>query len=400
VGLSVAAPLQGIRVVDLSRILAGPFATMTLADLGAEVIKIEAPRRGDDTRSWGPPFVGGESTYFLSVNRSKLGVTLNFKDPKGKELLLGLLENADVLVENFRAGALDRLELGYDALAPKFPRLLYCSISGYGHTGPRSSEPGYDVIIQGESGVMSVTGPPAGPPYKVGISIADITTGMYAVQGILAGLLQRGQTGRGQRIDVALLDSMVSTLTYQAEMYLAAGETPRRLGNRHPSIVPYETFEASDGYFNLGVANDSLWHRFCEVVGWQHLEKDPLFASVADRNINYDRLRNRLDSLFRKHPVAYWIEKLRGAGLPCGEVRSIPNALQDPHLKARDMILELQHPTAGTVRSTGSPIKLSSMKGTAASPAPTLGQHNHKIYREILGLSETEIQSLEADEII
>jgi len=396
----MTAPLDGVRVVDLSRILAGPFATLTLADLGAEVIKIEAPGKGDDTRAWGPPFKGGESTYFLSVNRSKLGATLNFKKPRGRELLLRLLENADVLVENFRPDALDKQGLGYGSLAAKYPRLIYCSISGYGHTGPRSSEPGYDVIIQGESGVMSVTGSPEGPPFKVGVSIADITAGMYAVQGILAALHQREKTGKGQKIDVALLDSMVSTLTYQAEIYLAAGETPQRLGNRHPSIVPYETFEASDGYFNLGVANDSLWHRFCETVGWQHLEKDPLFAGVADRNRNHEKLRGLLGALFLKHPLSHWIGKLRRAGLPCGEVRSIPAALEDPHLRERNMILQLDHPRAGAIRSTGSPIKMSSMDGPKASPAPTLGQHNRMVYREILGLSEREYEALKSDEII
>jgi crotonobetainyl-CoA:carnitine CoA-transferase CaiB-like acyl-CoA transferase len=397
---SLTAPLDGVRVIDLSRILAGPFATLTLADLGAEVIKIEAPGKGDDTRSWGPPFKGGESTYFLSVNRSKLGVTLNFKKSRGKELLLRLLEDADVLVENFRTGALDKLGLGYESLASRYPRLIYCSISGYGHTGPRSMEPGYDVIIQGESGVMSVTGSPDGPPFKVGISIADITTGMYAVQGILAAFYQREKSGRGQKVDLALLDSMVSTLTYQAEIYLAAGETPQRLGNRHPSIVPYETFEASDGYFTLGVANNSLWHRFCETVGWQHMEQDPLFAHVADRNRNYGKLRELLDNLFRQHPVSHWIDLLRRAGLPCGEVRSIPKALEDPHLKERDMILPLEHPRAGAIRSTGCPIKLSSMAETKAFPAPTLGQHNRTVYREILGLAESEYKALEADGII
>src|SRR5213594_1485449 len=272
---------------------------MTLADLGAEVIKVEAPGKGDDTRAWGPPFLAGESTYFLAINRSKLGITLDFKKPRGRELLHRLLELSDILIENFRPGALEKIGLGYEGTHKLHPRLIYCSISGYGHTGPRRMEPGYDVIIQGESGVMSVTGAPDGPPFKMGISIADITCGMYAAQGILAALYQREKTGKGQKIDIALLDSMVSTLTYQAGIFFATGQAPQRMGNRHPSIVPYETFEASDGFFNLGVANDSQWLTLCAALGSRELAEDARFASVALRVKNYEDLRSRLDTILR-----------------------------------------------------------------------------------------------------
>ena len=335
--------LRNVRVLDLSRVLAGPFATMQLADLGAEIIKVEAPGSGDDTRSWGPPFIGGESTYFLSVNRSKLGITLDFKHPRGRELLLRLLDRAEVLVENFRPGTLERAGLGYEALAQRYPGLIYCSISGYGHTGPRGKEPGYDAIVQAESGVMSVTGSPEGPPFKVGVSIGDITTGMYAVQGILAALLQRQNTGLGQKIDVSLLDSMVSILTYQAGIYFGTGETPQRMGNRHPSIVPYETFEAADGHFTIGVTNNAQWQRFCGALDLTELKDDERYSDVSKRVENYASLRERLVSSFRRMPVAHWLGKLRGAGIPCGEVRTVPQALEEPQLKAREMILEMAH---------------------------------------------------------
>ena len=396
----MGAPLEGVRVLDLSRILSGPYATMTLADLGAEVIKVEDPRKGDDTRVWGPPFVEGESSYFLAINRSKLGVTLDFKKPRGRALLERLLARADVLVENFRPGALDRLGLGFEHLHARLPRLIYCSISGYGHTGPRRAEPGYDVIIQGESGVMSVTGSPDGPPTKMGVSIADITAGMYAVQGILAALYQREATGRGQKVDIALLDSMVSTLTYQAGIYFATGRTPRRMGNRHPSIVPYETFEASDGCFNLGTANQAQWETFCAAAGLPELLGDPRFATVALRVGNYEALRARLDAEFRKKPVAHWLLLLRGAGLPCGEVRTVPQALADPQLAARGMILELEHPKAGRIRQTGSPLKLSAAGGSRASAPPLRGQHNAEVYGRILGLPDSDLDQLAREEVI
>jgi len=373
---------------------------MILADMGAEVIKVEAPGKGDDTRAWGPPFLAGESTYFLAINRSKLGVTLDFKKPRGRELLHRLLELSDILIENFRPGALEKIGLDYEGAHKLHPRLIYCSISGYGHTGPRRMEPGYDVIIQGESGVMSVTGAPDGPPFKMGVSIADITCGMYAVQGILAALYHRERTGEGQKLDIALLDSMVSTLTYQAGIYFATGQTPRRMGNRHPSIVPYETFGAADGHFNLGIANDTQWRTFCASTRLADLESDPRFATIPLRVQNYDALRARLDSVFRQKPVSYWIETFRTAGLPCGEVRNVPQALGDPQLRARNMILELRHPRAGAIRVTGSPIKMSAADTFAASAPPILGEHNRNVFCGLLGLSGEELEELQREQVI
>ena len=396
----MAAPLTGIRVLDLSRVLSGPFATMVLADLGAEVIKVESPSKGDDTRSYGPPFIQGESTYYLAINRSKLGITLNFKTDRGRKLLDRLVQRSDILIENFRPGTLDRAGLGYEALHDRYPRLIYCSISGYGHTGPRRSEPGYDVIIQAESGVMSVTGAPEGQPFKMGISIADITAGTYAVQGILAALYQREKTGAGQRVDISLLDSMVSTLTYQAGIYFATGQTPQRMGNRHPSIVPYETFEASDGYFNLGVANDGQWQRLCDSIGLADLASDPRFASIALRVQNHETLHPFLAALFRSQSVQHWLGLLRKAGIPCGQVRTVAQALEDPQLQARDMILDLDHPKAGRVRVTGTPIKLSEVESIKATAPPTHGQHNRKVFCDLLGLPAAELESLRSEGII
>lgn len=394
------APLSGIRVLDLSRVLSGPYATMTLADLGAEVIKVEAPNRGDDTRAFGPPFINGESTYFLAINRSKLGITLDFKKPRGQEVLHRLIARSDILFENFRPGTLERSGLGYAELHARYPGLIYCSISGYGHTGPRRAEPGYDVIIQGESGVMSVTGPENGLPHKVGVSIADIVSGMYAVQGVLAALCERDRTGEGQKVDIALLDCMVSTLTYQAGIHFATGSTPRRMGNRHPSIVPYETFEASDGCFNLGAANDQQFQQVCKVVGLPELGSDPRFSTVSLRVENYPDLRAILGASFRKQTVAHWLRLLRASGVPCGEVRDVAQALADPQLVARHMIMEIDHPTAGRIRVTGSPIKLSEMEQPEPSPPPMHGEHNRKVYGEILGLSQSEQESLRRDGVI
>ena len=397
---SALAPLSGIRVLDLSRILSGPYATMVLADLGAEVIKVESPSHPDDTRSWGPPFVGGQSTYFLSINRSKLGVTLDFKKPRGLRLLEGLLENADVLVENFRPGALEKVGMDFDQIQERFPRLVYCSISGYGHSGPRRPEPGYDVVIQGESGVMSLTGDAAGPGFKMGVSIADITCGLYAVQGILAALYCRKSTGRGQKIDVSLLDCMVSTLTYQAGIYFAEERSPIRMGNRHPSIVPYETFEAADGVFNLGIANEKQWKLFCEVIDRPDLKDDPRFVDIPSRVRNHGALLDQLAPIFRTAPLAHWLQLFRSSKLPCGEVRTVAQALEEPQLRERGMILELEHPVAGRIRTIGSPIKLSDAAPSKTAAPPLAGQHNEEVYGRVLGLKREEIESLKQEGVI
>lgn len=364
---------------------------MNLADMGAGVIKVETPGSGDDTRHWGPPFLNGESTYFLSINRGKKSVTLNLKDPRGKELLHRLLERADVLVENFRPGTLERLSFGYSTLAARYPALIYASVSGYGSNGPRASEPGYDVIVQGESGVMSVTGFPEGPPMKMGISIADIITGMYAFQGILLALIARSRTGRGTYVDVALLDSMVSALTYQAGIFFATGQNPERMGNRHPSLAPYEAFMARDGYLIVGVGNEAHWKKFCAAMDLPVLAADPRFETMAGRVQNYSELRASLLERFHERDAADWIAAFRQAGIPCGLIRSVSDVLADPQLAVREMILAHEHPLAGTVKSMGNPIKLGGASCSADLPAPTLGQHNREVYTDQLGLSEADL---------
>ena len=356
-GGGARGPLHGVTVLDLSRVLSGPYCTMLLADMGARVVKIEHPGRGDDTRHWGPPFVAGESAYFLSVNRNKESVALDFKHPEGRRVLEDLVARADVLVENFRPGTLDRLGLGYDTLAARHPRLVYCSISGFGQTGPRRDRPGYDAVLQGEGGLMSITGPDDGPGYRLGVAIADLVTGMFAAQGVLLALLARGASGRGQHVDVAMLDSVAAVLTYQAGIYFTTGRTPGRMGNRHPTIAPYETFETADGQLVLSVGNDEIWRRFCGATGLDALAADPRFATNDARVTNYAQLKPILDELMRAETRARWIERLDAAAVPCGSVRDLAEVFADPQLAARAMIAELDHPAAGLIRTLGVPIE-------------------------------------------
>ena len=393
-------PLDGLVVLDLTRVLSGPYCTMMLADLGARVIKIEQPGKGDDTRAWGPPFVGEESAYFLSVNRNKESVTLNLKDPRGRALLEQLLGGADVLVENFRPGTLERLGFGYQSISQRQPRLVYCSISGFGQHGPRRDEPGYDAVVQAEGGLMSITGDPDGPPFRLGVAVSDIVTGMFAAQGITAALLARGRTGRGQMVDVAMLDSTVALLTYQAASYFATSTAPVRMGNRHPTIVPYETFGAADAEFVLAVGNDELWKRFCRVAGLDSLATDPRFATNRDRVEHYAVLRPALDARLRTRPRAEWIAALTAAGVPCGSVRDVGQVLQDQQLHDRDMLPAIAHATLGSVRVLGTPIKLSETPGSVRTAPPVLGEHTELVLRTELGLSDEEITSLRSDQVI
>src|SRR3954469_20906207 len=321
------APLDGLTVLDLTRVLSGPYCTMLLADMGARVIKIEQPGKGDDTRAWGPPFLQNESAYFLSINRNKESVTLDFKQPEGRALLGQLIARADVLVENFRPGTLDKLGLDYASLAKTHPRLVYCSISGFGHSGPRWKQPGYDAIMQAEGGLMSITGSADGPPYRLGVAIVDIVSGMFAAYGIALALFARERTGRGQEVDLAMLDATVALLTYQAGNYFASGKVPARLGNRHPSIVPYETFTAADGDFVLAVGNDEQWRRFCAVAG---LPEDERYATNRQRVSGYDSLRPRIADRLRERPRQFWIDRLTAAGVPGGSVRHLGEFFADP----------------------------------------------------------------------
>ena len=395
-------PLDGLLVLDFTRVLAGPYCTMQLADLGARVIKIEQPGRGDDTRAWGPPFVAGESAYFLSVNRNKESLALDLKHERARPILDALLARADVLVENFRPGTMARFGLGYDAVAARHPRLVYCSISGFGQTGPRSAEPGYDAMMQAEGGLMSITGAAGGPPFRLGVAIGDIATGMFAVQGILAALLARarpprpgsGQDGRGQRVDIAMLDSVTALLSYQASSAFATGAAPVRMGNRHPSIAPYDTFAASDGEFVLSVGNDDLFRRLAGALGRPALADDARFRTNADRVLNHDALRHELSGLLASWRLQDLLRELARAGVPAGAVRSVSEALADPQLAAREMIVPLEHLTAGTIRVLGTPLKLSETPASIRTPPPVLGEHTIGILRNDVGLSDREVTEL------
>ena len=393
-------PLTGLKVLDLSRVLAGPYCTMLLADMGAEVIKVERPGKGDDTRGYGPPFVNGESAYFLSVNRNKRSLTLNIKHPDGQNILRGLIEQADVLVENFRPGTLEKLGFGYQQAGQINPRLIYCSISGYGHTGPNAHLPGYDLIVQGEGGIASLTGDPDGPPYKVGTSQADIIAGMNAFQGILLALIARQQTGRGQKIDIALLDCQVSLLTYQAGIYFATGQSPTRMGNQHPSIAPYQTYRCKDGYFNLGCGNDRIWQAFCRAAGLEELLEDERFRTNPLRVRHRAALNEIIEPLMLTRSAQEWEELLRPAGIPCGRIQSVGEVLEHPQTIHRQMVVPLQHPKAGPIRVTGIPIKLSGTPGAVSAPPPGLGEHTEQVLHDWLGLGPERVTQLRQQGVI
>jgi glutaryl-CoA transferase len=391
------APLDGITVLDLTRVLSGPYCTMLLADMGARVIKVEQPHKGDDTRAWGPPFLEGESAYFLSINRNKESVTLDFKHREGRALLEQLLGRADVLVENFRPGTLTKLGLDYETLSKHYPRLVYCSISGFGHTGPRWKQPGYDAIMQAEGGLMSITGTADGPPVRLGVAIVDIVSGMFAAYGIAMALLARERTGKGQEVDLAMLDATVALLTYQAGNFFASGKVPARLGNRHPSIVPYETFTASDGDFVLAVGNDDQWRTFCRVAG---LIDDGRFATNRQRVSGYDSLRPFVAERLKERPRQHWIDALTAAGVPCGSVRTFDELFADPQIDAREMIAMVEHATIGPLKALGVPVKLSETPGAIRTPPPTLGQHTDSVLEHDLGLSAEAIADLRRQQVI
>ena len=391
------APLSHITVVDFTRVLSGPYCTMLLGDMGARVIKIEQPGKGDDPRAWGPPFLEGESAYFLSINRNKESVTLDFKHPDGRAALDRLIAKADVVVENFRPGTLKKLGLDYASLAAAHPRLVYCSISGFGQTGPRSKEPGYDAVIQGEGGLMSITGSADGPPYRLGVAIADIVSGMFAAYGVVTALFARERTGRGQQVDLAMLDAVAALLTYQAGNYFASGKTPTRLGNRHPSIVPYETFAASDGEFVLAVGNDALWRTFCSVSGF---EDDGRFATNRQRVTAYDTLRPLVAAVLATQTRQHWIERLTAAGVPCGSVRNLQEVFADAQLAAREMIARIAHPTIGSLQLLGVPVKLSDTPGDVRTPPPLIGQHTDAVLTQDAGLDRDAIARLRSLKVV
>jgi crotonobetainyl-CoA:carnitine CoA-transferase CaiB-like acyl-CoA transferase len=390
-------PFDGVTVLDLTRVLSGPYCTMLLADLGARVVKVEQPGKGDDTRAWGPPFLEGESAYFLSVNRNKESLTLNFKHPDGLAVLHDLLAKADVLVENFRPGTLTKLGLDYEHIKSRYPRLVYCSISGFGHTGPRSAEAGYDAVMQAEGGLMSITGAADGPPFRLGVAIADIVTGMFGAQGISAALFARERTGSGQKVDIAMLDSVAALLTYQAGIFFATGAAPRRMGNRHPTIVPYETFTASDGDFVVAVGNDDQWRKFCDVIGMPH---EARFATNRERVTAYAELRPLVARRLAAAPRESWIAGLKRAGVPCGSVRDLGELFDDPQVAARRMVEAVEHATIGAMRVLGTPFKLSDTGAAVRTPPPTLGQHTDAILANDLGRTGSDIAALRKTGVI
>jgi crotonobetainyl-CoA:carnitine CoA-transferase CaiB-like acyl-CoA transferase len=387
-------PLEGVRVLDLTRVLSGPYCTMQLGDLGAEVIKVERPGAGDDTRAFAPPFQGDQAAYFLSVNRNKKSMTLDMKSKRGAQVLWRLIDVSDVLVENFRPGAMDRLGLGYGAVKARRPSLVYCSISGFGDTGVHKDRPGYDVIVQGEAGIMDITGPRDGAPYKVGVAIADLVSGLNASQGILAALLTRKTSGLGQHVRISMYEAVAGLLTFNASIYYATGESPRRRGNEHPTIVPYETFEARDGWINLGVANDELWRRFCAAAEHPELLSDPRFANASDRVRNRDVLLPLVRAIIKERGRDEWLKRLDKAGVPSGAIRSVGEVCEGEVLRARAMIAEMHHPSAGTVKAVKNPMHLSETPLDHYAPPPALGQHTREILTHILGYSAAEIDDL------
>ena len=392
-------PLSGIKVVDLGRFIAGPYCTMKLGDMGAEVIKVETPGRGDDSRALGPPFLEGEAAYYLSFNRNKKSITLNLREEKGKEILRRLISEADVLVENFRIGVTEQMGLTYKDVKKIKEDIIYCSITGYGHNSPYREKPSFDVMIQGEAGLMSVTGFPDGPPQRVGVAIADILGGFHAVEGILLALLVRHKTGHGQFVDVSLMDSIIAILTYQAGNFLATGDVPQRVGNRHPMITPYESFETSDGYVIFAVGNQRLWENFIKVLGREDLNEDSRFADMKARNQHPAELKEILEGITRGKKTDEWVKIMEDAGLSCGRIRTIDQVLSDPHVDAREMVLEIEHPKAGMIKLTGVPVKLSLTPGEVTAAPPTLGQHTDQILEEI-GYSNVDIANFREKGII
>jgi len=399
-------PLAGIRILDLSRILAGPICTQLLGDYGADVIKIEKPGAGDDTRSWGPPFVKDadgndteESTFYLSANRNKRSVAIDIAKPEGQVLIRRLLAKCDVLIENFRVGTLARYGLGYDDLRDDFPALVYCSITGFGQTGPYRDRAGYDFLAQGMGGIMSVTGEPAGMPMKVGIGIADVMTGMHASTGILAALRHRDATGAGQHIDLSLFETQISWLYYHAVEYLNTGHNPDRLGNAHANVVPYEVFETLDGHVILAAGNDGQFANFCAAAGIPDLAADPSFATNPARIRNRETLLPKIRDILRTRSTDDWIAILEQIGVPCGPINTLSHVFDDPHVQERGMAIEMPHAQSGTVKLVAAPAKMSETPVTYRRPPPVRGEHTSEVLRDLLGLADEEISQLRQDGI-
>ena len=396
----IVSPLEGIHVLDLSRHLAGPYCAMMLGDMGAEVIKVERPGIGDETRQWGPPFLGDESAYYLSCNRNKKSLTLNLKAEQGIAIARKLAAQSDIFIENFRIGGLDAIGLDYAALKEINPRLIYCSISGFGHTGPDHELPGYDFMIQGRGGFMSITGERDGTPLKVGVAIVDLASALFACNAILAALLARGRTGEGQHIDIALLDSQIALLANVGSNYLCSGEVPERWGNAVSSIVPYQAFQAKDDYLILAIGNDGQWERFCAAAGVSAWSADERFATNPQRVAHRSVLIPMLEELFRQKTVAEWLQYCADADVPAGPVNSLDKVFADPQTLARGMRVEMPHPTAETVQLAGTPLNLSGTPTQMRLPPPLLGEHTDEILTNLLSLNNETIADLRQNGVI
>jgi formyl-CoA transferase len=396
------APLSGIEILDLTRVLSGPFGVQQLIDLGASAIKIEHPSGGDDTRRFGPPFVHGESTYFMSINRGKKSVAIDLKHPRGRELVLAMIQRADVVVENFKPGTAERLGFGHQELRKMKPSLITCSISGYGTGGDPEFEgrAGYDAVIQAASGMMALTGEPEGTPMKVGVAIADMVAGLYAAQGILAALVERERHGHGSHVEVSMLDATCSLLTYQAGIYFASHESPKRMGNAHPSICPYETIETKDGLYALAVGNDDQFDRLAHLLGLPWIAEDERFRSNAARVENRHALLAVLAPKFKEKTKKEWDAILHESGIPGGPVLTVPQALEHPQMRARGSVLSHHHPLAGTVQTIASPVRLDGWPPLEVSAPPLLGEHTREVLSQVLGLADSEIDALIQGKIV
>ena len=392
-------PLQGIRVLDLTRVLAGPYCTMMLADYGADVVKIEPPKVGDDSRAYGP-FVGKESAYFMSLNRNKRSIVLNFKRQADIDLFKELVKQADVVIENYRPGTMEKFGLGYDVLKEIKPDLIYAACSGFGMTGPYVHKPAYDIIVQAMGGIMSVTGPEGGEPTRVGASVGDIIAGLFTTIGVMMALHHRGQTGEGQKVDVGMLDCQVAVLENAISRYLVNGEVPKPIGNRHPSITPFAAYTAKDGHIIVGAGNDRLWEKLCTLINRTDLLENELFTTNLKRTQNVNALKEILDAEFKVKTIDEWMEALEAAGVPCAPINTVDKIINDPQIKAREMIVELEHPVAGHMRVPGVPIKMSETPGSVDTPAPLLGQHTEELLHELLGLTKEQVDELRAKNVV
>ena len=394
----MVSALPGIKVVDLTRTLAGPFCTMMLGDMGADVIKVEEPSLGDETRSW-TPFWNGQSTQFLAFNRNKRSLTLNLKDKRAVEICLKLASQADVMIESFRAGTADRMGIGYEAVKAINPRIVYCCISGFGRTGPMAERPGYDLIIQGYGGLMSTTGGPDGEPVRTGYSLVDLFAGMMAYGSIMTALYAREKTGVGQLVEASLLEGQIATMSYHAVGYLATGRIPRPMGSAHPSLVPYQAFPSLDGFFIVGCGNDGLWRRLCPSIGLDELTDDPKYRSNTDRVQHREELVSILSGRFRTRTTAEWVEIIGEAGVPCGPINRVSDLVSDPQVVARDMMVSIPHPQVPDLKAPGSPLKLADMPASVRRYPPLLGEHSQEVVSE-LGYSVEEVDRLREEGVI